>query len=265
MRVSSPSAIVVVVLVVLAGCTGLPDAGDSRPSPDEFPNASAINPSVFDRHAAVLADTSFTLSTEKTRKVRNPIPLEKNYTYMNGSGRFFVEPGASQYLAQVTGYFVGENVTYYSNGSTTYVQWREHNELTVKKVRHFPIFNESSERYLWGGWFNHDTGPLDFAAINATYEREGVEMFHGVPVMRYEARGVDALPDLIVDGNESSYFEEFSATLLLDEDGVIRYFRYEFVYATYRIRRITRAYTLTDVGSTDVQKPEWMSKATTGS
>ncbi|WP_224448631.1 DUF7537 family lipoprotein [Haloprofundus salilacus] len=184
---------------------------------------------------------------------------------MNDTGHFLVEPGASQYLAHTNGYF-SVNGTTYSNGSTEYALSRTENGSRVSPTP-APVFNESGERYLWRGWFNNDSGSQHaFAAIDATYEREGVETFQGVPVMRYEATGVDALADSWAGGeNASSWYEEFSATLLLDEDGVIRHYEYEFVWVDYHTRRITHSYTLSDVGSTDVEKPEWAANATAGS
>lgn len=259
MRASPLSVIAVVALLVLAGCVGLPGAGENQPSPDEFPNASAIDQSVFDRHATELANTSFTLSTEKNRTDRVRHPSEKDFRYMNDTGRFLVEPGASQYLVHGNGYFGNSSI--YSNGSTEYELF-EDNRTTVRKSSPVSLFNESSERYLWRGWFNNDSrNRLEHAAIDATYQREGVETFQGVPVMRYEATGVDALPDWWAGENASSYFEEFSATLLLDEDGVIRHYEYEFVWVDYSTRRERQAYTLSDVGSTDVQKPDWVANA----
>ena len=265
MRTSTIS-VVVVAMLVLAGCSGGPGTGDTGPSPDDFPTASAIDQSVFDRHAAVLANGSFTLTVERTQKQRRPSFVEGNFTYTNGTARYLVEPDASQYLAQVNDYFAG-NVTYYSNGSTTYQMWRKDNELTVKQPPRFRIFNESSEGYLWRGWFNDDSEDRhELTAVNATYERRGVETFRDVSVMRYEATGVDALPDWAGKRNASSVFEAFSATLLIDSDGIIRQFRYEFVYADHRIKqRLSRTYTVTDVGDTDVRKPDWASNVTSGS
>ncbi|WP_247002711.1 DUF7537 family lipoprotein [Halosolutus gelatinilyticus] len=266
MRASPLSAIAVVALLVFAGCAGLPGTGgDPSPdaSPDEFPNASAIDQSVFDRHATAMANTSFTLSTEKTRKDRVFHSSEKNFRHMNDTGRFLAEPSNSQYLVHTTGYFSG-NGTIYSDGSTEYMLSRENNWSEVRTLSPVSAFNESSDRYLWRGLFSNDSmHQLDHAAIDATYEREGVETFQGVPVMRYEATGVDALADSWAGGeNASSRYEEFSATLLLDEDGVIRHYEYEFVWAESATRRITQSYTLSDVGSTDVEKPDWAANAT---
>ncbi len=272
MRMSPLSAIAVVALLVFAGCTGLPGADensspDASPdvSPDEFPNASAIDQSVFDSHATVMANTSFTLSTEKNRTDRVLHPSEKDVRHMNDTSRFLAEPSNSQYLLDTTGYFSGNGSTY-SNGSAEYVLF-EDDRTTVRKLSPASVFNESSDRYLWRGLFSNDSmRQLDHAAIDATYEREGVETFQGVPVMRYEATGVDALSDSWAGGeNASSWYEEFSATLLLDEDGVIRHYEYEFVWAESTTQRITQSYTLSDVGNTDVEKPDWAEDATAGS
>ena len=276
MRASPLSVIAVVALLVLSGCVGLPNAGENRPppdvSPDEFPNASEIDQSVFDTHATELGNTSFTLTVEQNRTDRNPSVLEDNFSHMNDTSRILVEPDASQYLVHGNSSFAGfsGSGTTYSDGSTEYVLSRENDWTDVRELHPTSVFNESGEYYLWNGWFNNnDSGPgYDFAAINATYERGGVEWFQGVPVMRYEATGVDALPDRWAGSENASWsYENFSATLLLDENGVIRHYEYTFEKPPeHRTRlRFSRAYTLSDVGSTDVEKPDWVANATAGS
>lgn len=278
MRTSPLSVIAVVALLVLAGCAGAPNAGENQSSPEtppdvspnEFPNASEIGPSVFDTHATEMGNTSFTYTFEGNRTDRNPSFLEDDFSHINLTSRTLVEPDASQYLEHSTSSFGGNsgNGTTYSNGSTEYVLSRE-NDWTERKLSPVSMFNESSEYYLWNGLFNNDNDPgHDFGAINATYEREGVEWFQNVPVMRYEATGVDALSDRWAGGeNGSPNFEEFSATLLLDENGVIRHYKYTFVKPSERRTRLrfSRTYTLSDVGSTDVEKPDWVANATAGS
>ncbi|WP_123537998.1 DUF7537 family lipoprotein [Halosimplex salinum] len=271
MRASLLSATAVVALLVLAGCTGPLGTDGNEPTPDaspaDFPNASAIDQSVFDTHATAMADTSFALVIEKNRTDRSPTSEEK-FRHMNDTTRYLVEPGASQYLSHSEGYFSG-NVTHYSNGSATYRMWQEGDELTVKPDTHYLIFDESSEYYLWRGWFDNGSGAsYDHGAIDATYEREGVETFQGVPVMRYEATGADALSGPWAGSENASWsYENFSATLLLDEDGVIRYYRYTFVRSPEHVShvRFSRTYTLSDVGSTDVEKPDWATNVTAGS
>ncbi|MFT4932153.1 MAG: hypothetical protein ACI91T_002042 [Natronomonas sp.] len=274
MRTSPLSAIAVVALLVFAGCTGLPGTGENQPSPDaspaDFPKASAINGSVFDTHTTALANTSFTLTIERTRKESDPT-ADNNFTYKNTTSRFLVEPGASQYLVHTTGVgdWLGPNRSTYSNGRTVYMLSWESNQTKMLDVGFVPVFNESGDQYLWRGFFDNDSGNwFEHAAIDATFQRKGIETFQGVPVMRYEATGIDALSDSsLVDENASRRYEEFSATLLLDEDGVIRYYEYEFILPVfdYRPRRIAVAYTLSDVGSTDVEKPDWVANATAGS
>lgn len=261
MRTSLLSVIALASLLILAGCAGLPSTGEDRPSPDAFPSASEINSPVLDRHATELTNTSFTLETETTRKKRLPNYREENFTYMNSSFQFLVEPGASQYLARGDGYYFG-NGTVYSDGAQGYARAANDSRTSVTEGPGLPVFNESSDQYLWGTWFSNESGNLAVPASDATYQREGIETFQGVPVMRYEATGVDALPDWFGGDDVDSYFEEFSATLLLDENGVIRYYEYEFVWTDYHTRRHVETHTVSDVGNTTVQKPDWVTNAT---
>lgn len=108
MRASPLSVIAVVALLVLSGCVGLPNAGENQPppdvSPDEFPNASEIDQSVFDTHATEMGNTSFTLTFEQNRTDRNPSVLEDDFSHMFGvafaiglltSKRRYLEMGAA--------------------------------------------------------------------------------------------------------------------------------------------------------------------------
>lgn len=271
MRRSTLAAVALAALLVVAGCTGLPGAGDDQPSPDDFPEASAIDQSVFDTHASALENTSFTLTIERSEAESDPL-AEQNVTYRNETSRILVEPTASQYLAHYT--YSGEssllrNGSIYSNGSEAYWLSYVDGGTDVSTVPTPSVFDESRDQYLWQYWFDSDVARLQHAAIDADFERRGIETFRGDPVMRYEATGVDALSETVLwDENASEQFEAFSATLLLDDDGVVRHFEYELVFsATDSAPRRERAvsYTLTDVGSTDVEKPEWVANATTAS
>lgn len=271
MRPSALPAITVVAVLVLAGCAGPAgtNTDEDGPSPDEFPNASAIDQSVFDRHAALLTNTSFTVRFEKTEKRPNIQP-PPNVTYFNHTERVLVEPGASQYLSQPNGtldYLGTTNIqSVYTNGNNTYQLVREDNESTVQTANSrsdiHPIFNESNEEYLWQGWmYTYKRTMYWFPAQNITYERKGIETFQGVAVMRYEATGVDALPE-----QYRPAFADFSTTLLLDADGVVRYYRVDANQTDGSgFKDYTRVHTVSDVGSTDVQKPDWVSNTTTGS
>jgi hypothetical protein len=271
MRASPLSTVAVVALLVLAGCSGLPVVGENEPTPDaspsDFPNASAINHTVFDTHATAMGNTSFTLTTERVQKDRVPWNDEENFTYKNETAQYLAEPSDSQYLVHTTGWFSGNGSTY-SNGSMVYALSRENNgtNVTVKPVFITSVLNESGENYLWRGGLLGDE--YDSGAINATYEQRGIEMFQGEAVMRYEANGPDALTGSWAPSENASWaYRNFSATLLLDEDGIVRHYQYTFVRPPELIDnvRYSRTYTLSDVGSTDVEKPDWAKNATTGS
>jgi hypothetical protein len=263
-------AVAVAALVVLSGCAGLAGTGDDGPSPDEFPEASAIDQSVFDNHAALLSNTSFTVTFETTEK-RPDIRNSSNFIYWNSSRRVLVEPGASQYLSQPNGTsdFLGSSnlQSFYSEGDgVVYELNREDNESTVGTST-YRIFNESSEWYLWQGWEELNMGSLYFfVSENVTYERQSIETYDGVDVMRYEATGVDAMPDWIREGSSNISYTDFSMSLLVDTDGVIRYYRGELDQVIDgETRNQTLVHTVSDVGSTDVDKPDGVANATAGS
>lgn len=102
MGVTSVLGVAVVALVVLSGSAGLAGSGDDKPSAEEYPEASAIDQSVFDTHAARLAITSFTVTSETIEQCRDPLATG-NLTYFNSSRRGLVEPGVSQSLSLPNG------------------------------------------------------------------------------------------------------------------------------------------------------------------
>jgi uncharacterized protein YceK len=56
---------------------------------------------------------------------------------------------------------------------------------------------------------------------------------------------------------------EFNATILVDEEGIIRSFTYSATYTTSRGREVTvnSMVRVSDIGSTTVEKPEWLKEA----
>jgi hypothetical protein len=268
MRRSPLPAIAIAALLVLAGCSGLPGAGETQPSPEEFPEASAVDESVVETHSEALANTSFTLTIERSENESSPTKAQ-NVTTIDERTRFLVDPSGPQYLVHtnVTGQTaLLVNGSIYANDTATYRLSRGDDGTTVSRLdTTMPVFDDSRDQYLWAYWFGQDTGRVERGVLNATFQREGIETFDGVPVMRYEASGVEALSGTyFTSGNTSDRFEGFSATLLLDEDGVVRHFAYEFQFAPVDSgpQRIAASYTVTDVGSTDVERPAWVANAT---
>lgn len=287
MRMSPLPAVALGALLVLSGCSGLAGTNDGSPSQEAFPDASTIDQSVFERHAALLANTSFTVRLEKNgTRIEVPSRGVAILTPYNISQRVLVEPGASQYLSQPNGTLESgiertRNLqSMYVDENSVYRLLREDNESTVQTDRRVPsIFNESSDEYLWQGWSTYylrriGKEPYNYISENVTYERLGTETFDGVEVMRYEATGVDALADSLrewpsresIESIPEFNYTDFSVTLLLDADGAIRYFRCEADIVpsdpSLGSSNVTLVHTVTDVGSTDVEKPDWAANAT---
>ena len=271
-------AVAIAVLVVLSGCSGLIASNDDGPSYEAFPDASAIDQSVFEGHAALLANTSFTVDFNTT--VWRQPPPSRTETFsgrFNGSQRVLVEPGASQYLYQpnvtilsrTCGFRAANLQSMYSKGKDVYALMRDDNGSTVQKGSICAVFNESSDEYLWQGWRETPMAlPYSYISENVTYERRGIETFDGVEVMRYEATGADALSDSLREREPALSYKDVSMTLLVDTDGVIRYFRGEVDQVATSGDwwwNATLVHSVTNVGSTDVKKPDWASNVTAGS
>lgn len=267
MNGSGLPAVAVAALLVLSGCTGLGGSDGGGPSADEFPEATEIDASVFERHATALSNTSFTVEFASTDNRTDPRTGELEYR--NSSSRWFVEPEAPQLLSRSENppWALGSLDEYrvYSEGDGAYTWARTGDDTPTRRLDRYPLFDASREdASLWGQWF--DDYPSQQLLANVTVERVGTETFRGTTVMRYEASGVAAIDESApVRQNENYTVTAFSMTILLDADGVVRHYRDEYdVRIGDRTHNTTRAHTVTDVGSTDVERPAWVANATSG-
>lgn len=101
----------------------------------------------------------------------------------------------------------------------------------------------------------------------AEFERIGEEAYDGTTVVRYEASSLDAFDrDRINEGLVGQEVAEASAVLLVDTDGVVRYLELTVVTVNDEGREIEVIRTIewSDVGSTTVTEPDWVADARAG-
>jgi len=233
------SALAVLGLVVLAGCAGI--TGSDGGSGD-YPAADDVGATTIDDHVAALDGTSFTTT----------VNLSSGGAQTTSTIQ--VDPGDDQYL-QLSETVLGSTALY-TSGDESYQRSGSGNDTQVQRADS-PV-NATAARS--GGQLL-----AVFISENVTYEQAGTETVDGVEAMRYEAEGPDALSQSVrdtVSGQQA--LTNFSATILIDADGVIREFQTtlggeqngETTSTTYTV-------TVTDVGSTDVEEPSWVSAANT--
>lgn len=152
---------------------------------------------------------------------------------------------------------------YRTNGSIleTMVRYTEGNQSYLKTVHD----NETHYARLGKPNASEEAGQnVSIALITsefrgiwfAPYEKVGTVTRNGTTLTRYEATGPGYYAEQTV-GNQT--VASFSATVLVDEDGLVRYFREEIVYERDGNRMTdVRTVRYVDVNATDVSRPHWL-------
>lgn len=168
------------------------------------------------------------------------------------SATVLVDRTDDQYLQRSTSAF--GNSTLYTAGNTSYQRSQYGNQTQVART----------DRSVNVTAAVRGSSTLEiFISHNVTYEQVGTETFDGDEVMRYEAEGVDKLSEEFRNSTgENLTVTDFSATLLLDGEGRVRKFSADFSFTRNgETSNTTFVTTVTDVGSTDVEEPDWVSQA----
>lgn len=142
----------------------------------------------------------------------------------------------------------GTSETDYTDGSTEYIRTEQANGSVTYRNRSV----SDPSRY---------TGEvvIDDFVDSADHAPVGVTTYDGVEVVELTAARADVKPDALV-GNTT--VETFESRLLVDRSGRVRLFEYRIVGTTdgepfsFRLR-----FRLSDVGSTTVERPDWVSRA----
>ena len=172
----------------------------------------------------------------------------------------------------------GGNRTYYSNSVTkatesrelyrtngsvlgTMVRYTEGNQSYLKMVRE----NETHYAELGTPNVSEETSQnLSTAVIAldlldlwlAPYEEAGTVTRNGTTLTKYEATG----PGYYAEGATGNRtVASFSGTVLIDEDGLVRYFHREIVYERDGVRTTSMTTVqYVDVNATEVERPDWL-------
>lgn len=256
-------AIAVALLVVLAGCGGTAEpTADTSTGTAETTGASPTQTVGLDdvalpagvsesgvtdadaltsAHADALSGTSVTVSMD--------FRLEVNGTGQNVSFRGEVTPDTDTGWMQVT---LQDGVgTYYTDGGTTYRKVEQNGETTfgtTEQVSALPVEPR----------FGADARIGD-ALRAANWTATGVVERNGTRLIRLEASDV-SLPDSVDVANATDV--DSSGVLLVDADGVVHHVSVR-THVTSDEKTVVYEIevTLSDVGSTTIQRPDWVDEA----
>jgi hypothetical protein len=281
MNSRSVPVIVIVLMVGLTGCAGIAPFGESTSTPESttsqpekktttadaisyppgYAKSGITNPekAAEQANAAPLEHDSFTLSMTASVPVRNT-----NLT-INVSGKIDVSDKRVYIVANGSafGSDIIKNETYYADG-TVYKQ----NQLAFSRTT-YSISQGSFQSYTGvnpSGKVSINGADSEIATQFKTANFSGAKQVtrNGETLFRYEASSVNnSDPFLFNDSLTNPSVDEFNATLLVDQEGIIKSFGYSITYtpAGGTQRTLTVRYQTTDIGSTTIEKPDWLDEA----
>lgn len=256
----------VAVLVGLAGCntggngtptaTGTDDATtDTAPEPlEEIDGEQLTNATA----ATIEEAGSYTLS--QSGSFESSGPQGESSTDSNSTTRVDFE--AERGIRETSQTFTNANQTreletsVYTDGDTSYRQ-RNSSQGVQYASQTGDGTGLSAIRTV-----NVTSFPQNYTAVTDGFEWEanGTETIDGTPTVRYTSTNVSDSSTFV--GVENVTVRNASSTLYVDSDNVIRRASLEYTVednsTTYSIETTV---TLTDIGSTTVEEPDWLSEA----
>ena len=253
------STVLVVLTVLLAGCSGggVTDGTSSTDgtATDGSATGTGSDLSLNEADERLRTAGSFTTQWSYTVQQADGTTTQFNNTYevdldANRSREVYSTSGPD---AQ-TDYeiFVSEGTSYtrYGSGDDAFYQSGDAPSS---------VFDSATGRAA--GFYNN-------LEDDATFE--GTETYDGVTVSRYDYTDTDAwgtynqaITGATFDTDEEVTVTDFSITVLVDDDGIARLTTWTFVGETASGDQVSIewSYSITDIGSTTVEDPDWLDEA----
>lgn len=243
------ASVSLVVLVILAGCAG--GSGDvaSGDTPAESDDPSGDVTLVENRTAALMSAGSYTATWEMAFSSEGETVGATTYThavdYENERSSFGMLMTSEDEVSNDHESFYADGTTYARYGSGDEATYNVADGEFAPENTLFPV--ESSF-----------TSASDLEAFSAA----GTETYDGVSVTRYERTDRPTWVNSQA-GDEDFTWTSFNYVVLVDDDGLVRYESWggDGVDEDGVEQTITFSYSLTDVGSTSVEDPDWLSMA----
>lgn len=256
------STVLVVLTVALAGCAGGGVGGDAPASGDDTPTAvstggddSSNSLSVAEVDERLREAGSFTTRWDYTITQADGTTLRFNQSYrVDLEANRSVERYSTTDADGATSFevFVDDDTSYtrYGSGENVFYQISDQPQ---------PVFDDATNRAS-----TFDTYLEDDARF------VGTESFDGDTVSRYEYTDADAwrtynqgLASATFDTEEEVTITDFSITVLVDENNIGRLTTWTLTGETESGETVTAewSYSLTEIGSTSVDDPDWLDEA----
>ncbi|MFC7156376.1 hypothetical protein ACFQPA_13075 [Halomarina halobia] len=271
------------LLVTTAGCSGLlgdgpegsaPATGDGatngstpdnatndteEPSATEVDAASALPSDLAAVHERSLrAAGSFSARQEITIASTDPTVEPSEF---NASVGYRIDLGADR--ARSWSAFA-LSIDTYTEGETTYEQSKFDPNATDENATYTVASANDSSSFVPDPVNVTEAMGLPLTEVgNVSYERAGTDRFDGAAVTRYVADGPEAYHGLPTHTSDNATLAAFSATLLVDDSGIVRLNEWSATLVDAEGAEVSFAYrhAITDVGETRVERPPWLEYA----
>lgn len=260
-------AILLVLTIVLAGCSGLPATGDADPPESTPAEATPSNETLVsgltergvadsaalaDAHAAALNGTAYVASIHETQRYENgtlQAGMDITARFAADERQYHVayEPAGEAYATlpeRIEQFADGTRVAeaWLYNGETNAQVVSDDNDDPVDPLDRRPDFRERDRLALL----------FDLVEFEVTErgERDGA--------VRYTLESTDATNVEEIGSKDVESVENVSMTAVVDEHGIVHEYqlRYDAV-ADGESVSVTRAVEYDDIGAATVETPEW--------
>lgn len=257
-----PTAVALAALLLLAGCSL------GGPGTDESPGGTAESPATgsFTYPAGFDAD-GVTNRTAATRGHREQLLASSGFAVTYDAN--VTEPGNTTTVSYAQAVETGSEEVHWrmnvSSGGQTGSRAQYYANDTVYSRTNAvgsdaPRYGNQSNEYALGPF----TG-LDFvrpALVDVSYGSSEETTHDGTPAVVYSDASIESTTGLFGQGTDPANVSEFSATLVVGDDGIVRELRYSATVTNDgTARTVEVTVTVTDVGETTVSRPAWVSEA----
>lgn len=258
----------VALLVATAGCSGLVgDDGTGNGNGDTGANGSGYDVNGSNLDGQTLTDTtaevvesegSFTVETSASFSMSQNgqeqssasesslrVNLDDDRGIRNQTQSVDTAGGTQQQISVV-----------YTDGNTSYRKQTAQGNTTYDKQEGEPQSFGGVQPVNTSDFTQNYTGIVD----GFSWETNGSSEVDGVAVTEYSLTGI--ADKQVLGADESTTIENASGTLYIDSEGVVRQAEISYTFATEQgSTSIDATTTLSDVGSTTVEEPDWLSEA----
>ena len=255
MQLARGATVLLCLLTLLAGCSGVPGLGDGS---EGYGEGETLNTSALAAdHASNLREAgSFTVVLSQHTTTGEGTTAEQHQ-------RVAVDLDANRTLLTISSArsngnrSVSNGQTVYGTGEVTYVRLGEGEEARYNRI------NGS------GGPMSPALTGEQFVSLNTTsslttatnWTRNGSTTRDGETLTRFDATGNESVADAVFAASDVTV-TGYDATMLVTEDGTVRRTSY-VLDAEAGGRAVTQRVDvrITDVGNTTVEAPDWLGEA----